>query len=141
MVASPSGGQLSAIAEGDFAILTPPPSKADQFGIWWGPKPIYLRFSPSAPINAARELAKLEVARAVPAGLRSTTPLFTNPAMLAFTASQLDTAFNAALAHVCPASDLTKYTVHSFRIYLACALLAANASPATIQALVRWRST
>ena len=32
------------------------------------------------------------------------------------------------------------YSMHSWRIYLACALLAAGASSGTIQALLRWRS-
>jgi hypothetical protein len=38
------------------------------------------------------------------------------------------------------ASDANKYSWHSFRIGLACALLAAGASDAVIMALCRWRS-
>ena len=34
----------------------------------------------------------------------------------------------------------SKYSMHSWRAYLACALLDAGASNATIQALLRWKS-
>ena len=39
-----------------------------------------------------------------------------------------------------PDNELFKYSMHSWRIYLACALLAAGASNGTIQAMLRWRS-
>ena len=39
-----------------------------------------------------------------------------------------------------PPAQLKHYTWHSFRSGLACMLLAANCKPATIQAMLRWRS-
>ena len=39
-----------------------------------------------------------------------------------------------------PRDQLLHYSMHSWRIYLACALLAAGASTGTIQGLLRWRS-
>ena len=41
-------------------------------------------------------------------------------------------------AHV-PEPELQNYSVHSFRIYAACALLAANAPKWVIKRLLRWR--
>ena len=39
-----------------------------------------------------------------------------------------------------PEAECRKYSWHSFRIYLACALLADGVDPATIQCMLRWRS-
>jgi len=36
--------------------------------------------------------------------------------------------------------DATKFTLHSFRAYFACALMASGHSVDEIQALARWRS-
>jgi hypothetical protein len=51
----------------------------------------------------------------------------------------MQTTLAAALRIVIP-SKAHLYTMHSFRIYLACALLAAKASDAQIQSLVRWQT-
>ena len=37
-------------------------------------------------------------------------------------------------------TTVSRYPMHSWRIYLACALLAAGASNGTIQTMLRWRS-
>ena len=47
-----------ALRPGDFAVLKPPPSKADQFGMRWGSKPIWLPFDAGARICAAAALAR-----------------------------------------------------------------------------------
>ena len=52
--------------EGGYALLRPPPSKADPFSLHWGPCTIYLRFHPTETINAARELAREELRRKMP---------------------------------------------------------------------------
>ena len=62
--------------EGGYALLRPPPSKADPFSLHWGPCTIYLRFDASETINAARELAREEMRRKVPRADREATPLF-----------------------------------------------------------------
>ena len=38
---------LETLTEGDYAVLVPPPSKADQFGLRWGSRPIWLPFHPT----------------------------------------------------------------------------------------------
>ena len=60
----------------DYAVVIPPPSKADQFGTAWGSNPIYLRFSDTAAINAARAIRDLKLAWPIAAADRQNTPLF-----------------------------------------------------------------
>jgi hypothetical protein len=72
---APTEEQLRSLALGDYALLTPPPSKADQFSLHWGASTIYLAYYPSEaahPICAARELAREELRRQVP--VRSRRP-------------------------------------------------------------------
>ena len=57
-VPCPTVAQLLALRPGDFAVLKPPPSKADQFGMRWGSKPIWLPFDAGARICAAAALAR-----------------------------------------------------------------------------------
>ena len=59
---------------------------------------------------------------------RDSTPLFGPSPGEEFTHSQLDMALWQLLSHGAsvPASELHNYSVHSFRIYAACSLLAAS---------------
>ena len=73
-------------------------------------------------------------------GERKRTPLFSPDGRSAFTGSALDSILQRILRTLMPAAEASKYSWHSARIYLACALLAAGASPGQIQALCRWVS-
>jgi hypothetical protein len=144
-VEAPTAAQLGALADGDYALLTPPPSKADQFGLHWGASTIYLRFYHSRtdhPICAARELAVEELRRAVPADRRRTTPLFSSGGAGAapWSHGRLKYLFGAMMTMLVGEAAAASYSIHSFRIYLACALLEAGASHGTIQCMLRWRS-
>ena len=132
--------QLLALKVGDYAMLRAPPSKADQFGLHWGACTIYLAYHPTEPINAARELAKYELARALPAHARRHSPLFVNFEGGPWRHNQLDALFHDVMQTQMSKEEVKKYSMHSFRVYLACALKAAGASNAIIQALLRWRS-
>ena len=77
--ATPTIAELLSLKQGDFCGLIPPPSKADQFGRKWLNNTIWLPFSPTAPINAARALAQYELAARVPPHKRRSTPLFCGP--------------------------------------------------------------
>ena len=99
----------------------------------------YPRFS-AAPICAARELAREEVRRAVPAADRRRKPLFVNATGGPWRHSELNTVFHHLLARVVGPDRARFFSMHSWRIYLACALLAAGASAGTIQGMLRWRS-
>ena len=65
LLVDPTAAELADLAEGDYALLTVAPSKADQHGLIWSPAPIVLPFHSSEhehPVCAARELMRLELA-------------------------------------------------------------------------------
>jgi hypothetical protein len=140
-IAAPTTEQLNSLTAGDFAILTPPPSKSDPFGVFFGGRPIYLPYVTGCVINAAAALARLELALPVALDARRSTPLFVmNDAMQPMTASRADGLLASLLRLVLPPNRCAHYSWHSFRIGLACALLAQNATPELIQAMCRWKS-
>ena len=125
----------------DYCLFTPPLSKADQLGLHWGACTIYLRYSKYDKICAARMLAHLELLRKVPPAKRADTPLFVDFTGAAFGAHAASDMFGKILLLVLPDPlHAKRYSMHSFRIYLACALLEAGASNGTIQTMLRWRS-
>ena len=67
-------------------------------------------------------------------------PLFVSKGHEPFRHHPLATIFHALLSIVVGAEAAPRYSIHSFRIYLACALLAASASHGTIQTMLRWKS-
>ena len=138
-VTEPTKRQLQSMVSGrDFAMLKPPPSKSNQWGAVWGSLHIYLTFLPELECNAAAVLAELEIFH--PAQLaadRRTTPLFMDNQARPTTGNEADKWILKALAAV---KSTAKYSWHSFRVALACSLLASNASHSEIQALCRWQS-
>jgi len=138
--ASPPDKLLRSPQAGDYAILVPPPSKADQFGEVWGALPIYLHYDATQSDAAFHHLAQLELAVPVPAADRAAAPLISADGVKPFTGSQLDTALKSLLRPIVGAPNVRKYSWHSGRIYLACALLASGATCAQIQSLCRWQT-
>ena len=138
-VTEPTKRQLGGMVSGrDFAMLKPPPSKSDQWGAVWGSLHIYLTFLPELECNAAAALAELEIFH--PAQLaadRRATPLFLDNQARPITGSEADKWILKALKAV---KSPIKYSWHSFRVALACSLLASKASHSEIQALCRWQS-
>ena len=102
-------------------------------------KPIYLPWDPGDITNAAAWLARNELERPVPAEQRRTTPLFVagdagTPLTHAVARAIFDTA-----KHLCFPPDVAKFlSLHSCRVWLACALLAAGKGDPTITACCRW---
>ena len=138
-VTAPTKRQLQSMVSGrDFAMLKPPPSKSDQWGAVWGSLHIYLTYLPELECNAAAALAELEIFHPVQlAADRRKTPLFMDNQARPITGSEADKWILKALSAVKCAA---KYSWHSFRVALACSLLASNASHSEIQALCRWQS-
>ena len=133
------------MTDGDFLFVRPPPSKSDPFALRWGISPMYLPYSESVPICAARAMADLELRCRPPTGRRATTPLFSTAAGEPFRRANVSKHFDAWMERVGAArgwalGDSKKYSVHSFRVHLACALAAAGASDARIQSMLRWAS-
>ena len=144
VVLAPTEAQLMALVPGrDYAILMPGPSKADAFGMRWGNNPIWLPFDPTAAINAAFALMQWELCARVKAEDRRETPLFCGPDGVGtpLRGAALDKLIFLLLCFVLGDAALAKkYSVHSFRSYLASALLAAGCSDGQIQAALRWAS-
>ena len=70
------------------------------------------------------------------------TPLFrASAAGEAIRHGEADETFRGLIEAAFPAADPSRWSLHSLRIGAACALLAARASHALIQAVCRWRST
>ena len=118
-------------------------SKNDPVGQYFAATPTFLPWRAlSAGRCACRALAELEMEAKVPAGQRAATPLYGPSVGQRFSPSQLDAAFTLMLACGAGLSDdeISKYSVHSFRIFLACALLAANCPRWLIMRMLRWRS-
>ncbi|MEM7518548.1 MAG: hypothetical protein AAF368_16695, partial [Planctomycetota bacterium] len=108
------------LQRGDAAVLVPPPSKNDPFSVLFGGVPIYLPFDPVQPFSAARHLADLELR--CPCAHRTLAPLFAVDGRSApFRHSRADACLRALLAEVLPVADAKKYSMHSFRVGLACA--------------------
>ena len=123
----------------DFVIITPPTSKADPFGIIWGPLPIYLPYH-SGELNAAVVLTELHLHFPPQAGAEAATPLFRKDDETSFTKAQLDSLLQCMLRQHRSPQEMIGLTWHSFRVFLAMALLECGASPAQIQALLRWQT-
>ena len=139
---APTAAQLLGLTSADYAVIIPPPSKADQFGTAWGSNPIYLRFSDTANINAAQAIRDLELAWPVAGVDRQNTPLFVTQSKRMFSRAQLAECVHAMLrdSGTVSADKLDDYSLHSFRIYLACALLDCGFSEAAIMAALCWKT-
>ena len=140
--AVPPPALLRCPLPGDMAVLTPPLSKSDQFGVTWGASPIYLHFhADGGPLSPFAALAAIELHDPPSHGQsREQCPLFSPDGVQPFGDSRLDAILRAALPRVTTAAIAATISWHSFRIYLACALLAAGVSRPTIQALCRWQT-
>jgi len=126
---------------GDGVLLKHGISKNDPFGAYFAATPSFLAYREGGDRCACRALAELELAAKVSPEARKTTPLFGPAVGEEFTHAQLDEALLLLLsagARV-PDAELSDYSVHSFRIYAACALLAAKAPRWLIKRMLRWR--
>jgi len=138
--ADPDPQILLSFKMGDYVIMKPPISKNDQFCQKFGSKPIYLPFHDS-PLCAAIALRDLELHVKVRGPLRVSAPLFALDGHFSpFRHNVIDTIFHNHISVVVGREHASKYSLHSFRIGLACALLKAGRPLPLIQALLRWMS-
>ena len=91
--------------------------------------------------NACRSLRTLELAAALEPEQRESTPRFGPAVGEEFTHSLLEKFFFLLLARgaLVPEARLHDWSIHSFRIWLACALLDKNVPRPMIKRLLRWR--
>ena len=139
--APPTREQLRTLREGDGVLLKHGIAKNDPFGAYFAATPSFLAWRDGDESCACRALAELELAAQVPPERRKTTPLFGPAPGEEFTHSQLDLALQLLLiaGGYVTEEQLQNYSVHSFRIYAACALLAAGAPRWLIKRMLRWR--
>ena len=137
----PTREELLMLRPGDGVLLKHGISKNDPFGSYFAATPSFLAYREGVQRCACRALARLELAAAVPPSRRGTTPLFGPRPGDEFTHHQLDMALQLLLTRGANVSeeDLQNYSVHSFRIFAACALLAAKCPRWLIKRLLRWR--
>ena len=142
-VPAPTPAQLASLSEarGDGVYLKHGRAKNDYFGAFFAATPSFLPFVTSSPRCAARALRELELVAALPAARRGSTPLFGPRPGEEFTHAEVEDAF-FLLLHCgggVPVERLHDYSIHSFRIFVACALLDCDVPRATIKRLLRWR--
>lgn len=140
-VVNPSVAQLRSLRPGDGVWLRHGVAKNDAFGSYFAATPSFLAYRADTERCACRALAELEIAAALEPAQRKSTPLFGPSPGEEFTHSQLDSALELLLVEGggVPEDELHKYSVHSFRIYVACALLEADCPRWLIKRLLRWR--
>ena len=125
----------------DRVHIIPPPSKADQDGRKWAASQVVSRFNPNDPLNLFCELAEYEVRRAIDgAEVRQLAPLLLARDGQSWRKPALDAFFALLIAAIVGPDAAKRYSVHSYRIYLACALRAAGAGKELIMEMLRWSS-
>ena len=136
---------LLSITWGDMSYVNPVPCKNDPDNSKFGSSPVPSRYHATQPICLVRELAKYEIMRmrANPGAAgtrRKEQPLVLSPAGRSWCKAELSKFFDGLIRLVCSAERAKQLSVHSFRVWLACALLAAGATPEQIMLMVRWSS-
>jgi hypothetical protein len=129
---------LQSAGDGDFAILTPPPSKSDPFDMVWGDKPIWLPFDQD-PLAAFTALAEIELNDPL-VGAANETALFTGNDAKPLSGSQLDSLLSHMLLRHYDERTAKLYSWHSARIWLCCTLAASGCPRHLIQAMCRWQT-
>ena len=137
---------LLSITWGDMSFVNPVPCKNDPDNSKFGGSPVPSRYHATQPICLVRELAKYEIMRmrADPVGSAKTRrkelPLVLSPAGRSWSKGELSKFFDGLIRLVCSEERARQLSIHSFRVWLACALLAAGATPEQIMLMVRWSS-
>jgi hypothetical protein len=136
-----TASQLHAARVGYACYLVYGALKNDPFAEFYGSRPSKLVYA-DTPRNACKRMVALELAACVPVQERARTPLFGPRPGAEWHHGLLDKLFLFLLVHACglTKAEAAGFSVHSFRIFLACALYAAGCPNERIQAILRWKS-
>jgi len=142
---TPTKAQLQGAKAGDMSFITPPPCKNDSDGSKFGATPVPCEYHPDRPINFTREIIRYELMRGAIVAednpdRRKREPLILGPGGVSWTKAAWAAFFKEVIARVTNPKRSVKLSFHSFRVWLACALLAAGATPEQIMQLLRWSS-
>jgi hypothetical protein len=138
--ADPSSDLLRSLGPGDRAVYAPGGSKSDPDATVFGNMPVYLPYL-DEPTNAAFRLAALELAAPVHGSNRARSPLF--PAEepgVSLNHALADRMFAELAEFALGVLTAATLSLHSGRVWLACAMLARRCSGPLIQAFCRWKS-
>lgn len=134
--------KLRAAGKGDAAILLFPPLKNDQLGHHFAPHPAWLSLDARDEHCAARALIDNELEFPVAAADRESHALFpSDDGVTSLSPEHARRLFEVFLVFAVGAQNLRWYSYHSWRVTLACGLLAIGASAEQICRLVRWVGT
>ena len=131
---------LRDLREGDCAVLKPASCKNDPTGTTFGDRPMHLPYVAGDATNAAARFAQLELRMPVHGTARKNTPLYTIDPVTSLDHETADALFHGLAVAALGEEVAATLSLHSGRVWLACALLERGESPATIQAMCRWRS-
>jgi hypothetical protein len=132
--------QLHGLGPGDCAVFLPGGSKADFDATEFGARRVYLPFVDNI-VNAAKSLARLELQLPVRGTQRLREPLLpASKRRQSLCHKTADMLFKLLATEALGATVAATLSLHSARVWLACALLAAGYSPSAIQAYCRWKS-
>lgn len=138
VVVSPTAAQLSNLVPNrDYALVSPPLAKSDQFGEIHCAYPTALLFH-DEPANAAAAIRDLELRLAPKPTDRLMKPLFPSASGQPYTHSFLDRLLKGVLRATFGDATALVFTWHSYRVGLATALYAAGVPDAEIQLYCRW---
>ena len=141
VVRCPTAGELRSMTEGDKVGILAGPAKNDPLAVHFMPYPIIFGFFPWIRGDPGTVLRNLALYCPIPPSNLRRTPLFTSSANgdpLGY--NFLAQVLKYLLDTIFPSEVAAKYSWHSFRIGLACALRAAQAPDWVLLALLRWRS-
>jgi hypothetical protein len=142
LLKEPTDEQCASMGAGDGILYAHRVAKNDVFGAWFAATPSWLPWRPvGAGRSACRALVRLWRACTLRGEQRAKAPLFGPEPGAFFTAHQVREAFDLCLAEGArvPEAERGNYSFHSFRIFLACALLSSGCPRWMIKRLCRWR--
>jgi len=137
---APTPTDFARMRDRDGVYLKHGSMKNDFFGVIFAATPSFLPLFRLAPRNACRALIELELLARVAPDQRALTPLFGGAPGLEFTHSEVENAFELMMRRGAGVSeiDFAGYSIHSFRIWVASALLSRNVPRHDIKRLLRW---
>ena len=128
------------LCDGDCAVLVSGGSKNDTTGEAFGTQPMYLPYVSSDVTNTAVWLQRYQRTLPIAAANRTSVALFRNGDGTPMQASLARSLFSALALPALGAAVCSTISLHSCRVWLACALLACDASRPLVMALARWKT-
>ena len=128
------------LTDGECAVLNPGGSKNDHTGEEFGTQPMYIPFMSNDITNAPLALQRMEALVPCEHARRLSTPLFGLGDGTPLEPDDADCMFHELAVFALGAPVAAKISLHSCRVWLACALLACEADDPLIQAMARWKT-